>query len=197
MPTSVTAIPSPPRASVTVLVTGEPARRVLVVGGSVSVLDARSGAVLINRRAECCESTIVAVHQGEIDRDTARQIRAARGRRGTPRGRHPVNPPLARMGNARLGTVGRRSMPPIHKVRGRRGGLGCAPVAASSAFSRKLTAAMRDRRDQAVRGSGMYRRRVARRRSTAATHDEADRHDDPPRRGGATGDVEGQRTTSS
>ena len=37
-------------ASVSSLVVDEPARRVLIVGGSVSVFDARSGAVLINRR---------------------------------------------------------------------------------------------------------------------------------------------------
>jgi DNA-binding beta-propeller fold protein YncE len=36
-------------ASASSLVVDEPARRVLIVGGSVSVLDARSGAVLINR----------------------------------------------------------------------------------------------------------------------------------------------------
>src|SRR2546423_15161771 len=36
------------------------------------------------------------------------------------------------MGNTRTGTAGRRSTPPIHIVRGRHGGLGCAPVAASS-----------------------------------------------------------------
>ena len=36
------------------------------------------------------------------------------------------------MGNTRTGTAGRRRPPPIHKGRGRRGGLGCAPAAASS-----------------------------------------------------------------
>jgi hypothetical protein len=56
-------------------VVDEPARRVLVVGGSVSVLDARSGAVLINRRLP---------RYGPGEQASAAAIDARSGRRFVP-----------------------------------------------------------------------------------------------------------------